>query len=102
MNYDMGMAKIGTSIIPGIGIEIGLAVKELQAQKSVDTETAIKEISKQFAEALPGIFQASMANNANAQADGAGTQEMAGLLQQLVEVTKSSNDIQTKILRSAN
>lgn len=102
MNYDMGMAKIGTSIIPGIGIEIGLAVKELQAQKSVDTETAIKEISKQFAEALPGIFQASMANNANAQANSSGTQEMAGLLQQLVEVTKSSNDIQTKILRSAN
>ena len=102
MNYDMGMAKIGTSIIPGIGIEIGNAVKDLQAQKSVDTETAIKEIAKQFAEALPGIFQASMANNANAQADGSGTQEMAGLLQQLVEVTKSSNDIQTKILRSAN
>jgi len=102
MNYDMGMAKIGTSIIPGIGIEIGNAVKELQAQKSVDTETAIKEIAKQFAEALPGIFQASMANNANAQADGSGTQEMAGLLQQLVDVTRSSNDIQTKILRSAN
>jgi hypothetical protein len=102
MNYDMGMAKIGTSIIPGIGIEIGLAVKELQAQKSVDTETAIKEIGKQFAEALPGIFQASMANKTYDQTDGSAAQEMAGLLQQLVEVTKSSNDIQTKILRSAN
>lgn len=46
MNYDMGMAKLGTSLVPGIGIEIGNAVKDLQEQKHLDTQTAINEITK--------------------------------------------------------
>ena len=102
MNYDMGMAKLGSSLVPGIGIEIGNAVKDLQEQKHLDTQTAINEITKQWAEALPGLMQASLANNSNTQTQFSGTQELAGLLQQLIDTTKSSNDIQTKILRSAN
>ena len=102
MNFTTGLVEMGTNLVPGIGVEIGKAVKDLQEQKQVDTETALKEITKQWADALPGIIQASMASNPNLQGYDSEAKTMASLLEELVAQNKISNDIQSKILRSAN
>jgi len=98
MNYDIGIAEIGTKMIPGIGAEIGERIQELKNTGSVDTETAIKQVASEFKTAMVDAVQRMSAGAGGNAAAG----EQLALLSQLVREQQNSNDIQKKMLQVAN
>jgi hypothetical protein len=76
-------------------------LKEIKEQGNTTTEAALKQVGEELKIALSSMAE-KYAVAMTSQALSVNPSEIAPLLQQLVEVTKSSNDIQTKILRSAN
>ena len=96
MNYDLGMTEIGTKMIPGIGAEIGERIQELKSTGTVDTASAIEQVTKEFKTAmLDAVKQMSAIKG-----DPAAGEQLA-LLSALVQEQKASNSIQEKLLRAA-
>jgi Sec-independent protein translocase protein TatA len=100
-NYDLVNANIGTKGLPGLGQDMADRLKEIKEQGNTTTEAALKQVGEELKIALSSMAE-KYAVAMTSQALSVNPSEIAPLLQQLVEVTKSSNDIQTKILRSAN
>jgi hypothetical protein len=97
MNYNLGIAEIGTKMIPGIGAEIGERIQELKSTGGVDTESAIKQVAGEFKTAmLEAVQQMSAGAGGNAAAG-----EQLALLSTLVREQQNSNDLQKKMLQAA-
>lgn len=96
MNYNLGMAEIGTKMIPGIGAEIGERIQELKSTGAVDSETAIKRVAQEFKTAM-----ADAVKNMSAAGGGEATGQQLALLSQLVREQQNSNDLQKKMLQAA-
>jgi hypothetical protein len=95
MNYDLGVAEIGTKMIPGIGAEIGERIQELKSTGGTDTATAIKQVAQEFRTAMIDVVQ-NMGNGNNTLAG-----EQLAMLSQLVREQQNSNDLQKKMLQVA-
>jgi hypothetical protein len=94
-NYNLGMAEIGTKMIPGIGSEIGDRIKELKELNVDNTDTAslIKQVTDEFRSAmLEAVRNMSGGNNVQG-----GEQLM--LLTELVREQRNANDISSRILQ---
>ena len=94
-NYNLGMAEIGTKLLPGIGADIGERIQELKSTGGADTASAIKQVTGEFKTAMLEMVQKM----------GGGNSALAGeqltMLTQLVQEQRNSNSIQEKLLRAA-
>ena len=109
MNYQMGEAKIGTSMDPEIGNEIGRMIKELKDSGGLDTATALKEVVDQFRAVMQtGVKnyldqserQISSFVDSNPEV-GKLLTDMTDTMAQMARLQQTSNDIQQKILSNA-
>ena len=92
MNYDLGLAEIGTKLLPGIGAEIGERIQELKQTNNTETTTAIAQVAKEFKAAMADAIK----NMGGGDSALAGAQLSA--LTQLVREQQNSNDLQRKLL----
>jgi len=92
MNYDMGLAEIGTKLLPGIGAEIGERIQELKQTNNTETTNAIAQVAKEFKAAMADAIK----NMGGGDSALAGAQLSA--LTQLVREQQNSNDLQRKLL----
>jgi hypothetical protein len=92
MNYDMGLAEIGTKLLPGIGAEIGERIQELKQTNNTETTNAIAQVAKEFKAAMADAIK----NASGGDSALAGAQLSA--LTQLVREQQNSNDLQRKLL----
>ena len=92
-NYDMGLAEIGTKMIPGIGADIGERIKELKDTGSGDTASALKQVTDELRTAMLEMVK-NMGGGNNAQSG-----EQLMLLTELVREQRNANDINTRILQ---
>jgi hypothetical protein len=96
MNYDLGMAEIGTKMLPGIGAEIGERIQELKSTGGADTASAIKQVANEFKAAMADAVQNMSAGGKDSLAG-----EQLMMLTQLVREQQNSNDLQKKMLQAA-
>lgn len=94
-NYNLGMAEIGTKLLPGIGADIGQRIQELKSTGETDTAAAIKQVTGEFKTAMLEMVQ-KMGGSDPAVAAG-----QLSALTQLVQEQRNSNDIQKKMLQAA-
>jgi hypothetical protein len=94
-NYNLGMAEIGTKLLPGIGADIGERIQELKSTGGADTAAAIKQVTGEFKTAMLEMVQ-KMGGSDPAVAAG-----QLSALTQLVQEQRNSNDIQKKMLQAA-
>jgi hypothetical protein len=92
-NYDMGLAEIGTKMIPGIGADIGERIKELKDTGSGDTASALKQVTDELRTAMLEMVK-NMGGGNNAQSG-----EQLMLLTELVREQRNANDINARILQ---
>jgi hypothetical protein len=92
-NYNMGLAEIGTKMIPGIGADIGERIKELKDTGSGDTASALKQVTDELRTAMLEMVK-NMGGGNNAQSG-----EQLMLLTELVREQRNANDINTRILQ---
>jgi len=63
MNFELGVAQLGTAVIPGIGEEIAARIKEIQEQHNTDSSKALEQVGVEFraamAEALAEMLRTS-------------------------------------------
>ena len=91
MNYDMGLAEIGTKLLPGIGAEIGERIQELKQTNNTETTNAIAQVAKEFKAAMADAIK-------NMSGDSALAGAQLSALTQLVREQQNSNDLQRKLL----
>ena len=91
MNYDLGLAEIGTKLLPGIGAEIGERIQELKQTNNTETTTAIAQVAKEFKAAMADAIK-------NMSGDSALAGAQLSALTQLVREQQNSNDLQRKLL----
>ena len=97
MNYNLGIAEIGTKMLPGIGAEIGERIQELKSSGGdADTGSIIKQVAGEFKTAL-----ADAVRNMTGGSDPAMAAGQLNALNQLIQEQKNSNSIQEKLLRAA-
>jgi hypothetical protein len=94
-NYNLGMAEIGTKLLPGIGADIGERIQELKSTGGADTAAAIKQVTGEFKTAMLEMVQ-KMGGSDPAVAAG-----QLSALTQLVQEQRNSNDLQKKMLQAA-
>lgn len=94
-NYNLGMAEIGTKLLPGIGADIGDRIQELKSTGGADTAAAIKQATSEFKTAMLEAVR-NMGSGDPAVAAG-----QLSALTQLVQEQRNSNDIQKKMLLAA-
>jgi hypothetical protein len=94
-NYNLGMAEIGTKMLPGIGAEIGERIQELKSTGGADTAAAIKQVAGEFKTAMLEAVR-NMGGGDPAVAAG-----QLSALTQLVQEQRNSNDLQKKMLQAA-
>jgi hypothetical protein len=94
-NYNLGMAEIGTKLLPGIGADIGDRIQELKSTGGADTAAAIKQVTAEFKTAMLEAVR-NMGGGDPAVAAG-----QLSALTQLVQEQRNSNDIQKKLLMAA-
>jgi hypothetical protein len=94
-NYNLGMAEIGTKLLPGIGADIGERIQELKSTGSTDTAAAIKQVAGEFKTAMLEAVR-NMGGGDPAVAAG-----QLSALTQLVQEQRNSNDLQKKMLQAA-
>jgi hypothetical protein len=94
-NYNLGMAEIGTKLLPGIGADIGERIQELKSTGGADTAAALKQVTGEFKTAMLEMVQ-KMGGSDPAVAAG-----QLSALTQLVQEQRNSNDIQKKMLQAA-
>jgi hypothetical protein len=94
-NYNLGMAEIGTKLLPGIGADIGDRIQELKSTGGADTAAAIKQVTEEFKTAMLEAVR-NMGGGDPAVAAG-----QLSALTQLVQEQRNSNDIQKKMLQAA-
>lgn len=94
-NFNVGLAEIGTKMIPGIGSEIGDRIKELKELNTDNTDTAslIKQVTGEFKSAMLDAVR-NMGSGNNAQGG-----EQLMLLTEMVREQRNANDINTRILQ---
>ena len=63
MNFELGVAQLGTAVIPGLGEEIAARIKEIQEQHNTDGSKALEQVGVEFraamAEALAEMLRTS-------------------------------------------
>jgi hypothetical protein len=91
MNYDLGIAKIGTSMMPNIGQEMAQRMSEIIADKGVDQMEAFKTMAQEFKQ--------SFADAVKQFSDQQATAEVKDLLSAMVNKQSEANDISKKILQ---
>lgn len=98
-NYDLGVVKLGTEVIPNIGIEIGERLKEIQEQHNVDKTTALQGVAEEFRTAM----REAMAEMSRTQGQTAapGLEELVPIMQELVRTNRDQYDVQRKILQAS-
>lgn len=96
MNYDLGLAEIGTKLVPGIGVEIGERIQELKTTGGTDTATAIKQVAAEFKTVMLEAVK-NMSGGGNMSLAG----EQLAMLSQLVREQQNGNDLQKKMLQAA-
>jgi hypothetical protein len=94
-NYNLGMAEIGTKMLPGIGADIGERIQELKSTGGADTAAAIKQVAGEFKTAMLEAVQKMGGGDTAVAAD------QLSALTQLVQEQRNSNSIQEKLLRAA-
>lgn len=52
MNFELGVAQLGTAVIPGIGEEIAARIKEIQEQHNTDGSKALEQVGVEFRAAM--------------------------------------------------
>jgi hypothetical protein len=52
MNFELGVAQLGTAVIPGIGEEIAARIKEIQEQHNTDGSKALEQAGVEFRAAM--------------------------------------------------
>jgi hypothetical protein len=95
MNYDLGVAKIGTEMIPNIGQEMGQRISEIVAEKGVDQMEAFRTMANEFKEAM----RTAMPEILERMAPDAGNNDLRESLDQLIAKQSEANDISKKILQ---
>jgi hypothetical protein len=91
MNYDLGIDKIGTSMMPNIGQEMAQRMSEIIADKGVDQMEAFKNMAQEFKQ--------SFADAVKQLSDQQATAEVKDLLSTMVNKQSEANDISKKILQ---
>ena len=102
MNYDLGMAKIGTQMGDGIGQEMAQRLNDIVAENGVNQKEAFDIMRTEFVEAMKTIttemFQKMTKETATPESDAL----IAGI-DALIAKQSEANDISKKILQvSAN
>ena len=102
MNYDLGMAKIGTQMGDGIGQEMAQRLNDIVAENGVNQKEAFDIMRTEFVEAMKTIttemFQKMAKETATPESDAL----IAGI-DALIAKQSEANDISKKILQvSAN
>ena len=95
MNYDLGVAKIGTQMIPNIGQEMTQRMSEIVAEKGVDQMEAFRIMGNEFKEAM----MSAMPQLLERMAPTDGTIDLKDSLDQLIAKQSEANDISKKILQ---
>jgi uncharacterized protein (DUF885 family) len=95
MNYDLGVAKIGTEMIPNIGQEMTQRMSEIVAEKGVDQMEAFRTMTNEFKEAM----MSAMPQLLERMAPTDGTIDLKDSLDQLIAKQSEANDISKKILQ---
>ena len=93
MNYELGVAKIGSTMLPNIGQEMAQRVSEIIADKGVDQTEALKTMTQEFKTALTDAI--------GKLTDQQGTAEVRDLLSTMVNKQSEANDLSKKILQTA-
>jgi hypothetical protein len=97
MNYDLGeLGKIGTEIIPNIGIEIGARIKEIQEQHNTDKSTALAAVGEEFRTAMREAFK-ELEKNTQKNMSGVNDELVVGI-RDMISAQKDSVSIQKKLL----
>ena len=92
-NYDLGGLKIGSDMLPGLRDELAKSIEELRNEGS-STQDAIRGVGQLFATEMKNFMQQLQARS---EADGGS--EMAATLQQMLDLQRKNNDINSKILQ---
>jgi hypothetical protein len=92
-NYQLGMAELGTKMLPGIGIEIGERIKEIITTSGTkpDTGEAVQQVAQEFRKVLQEFLQTQ---------DNQVPMATVQLLSQLVKEQQQGNDITKKMLQA--
>jgi len=96
MNYDVGMAKIGTEAIPGIGREMAQRVSEIVAEKGVDQKDAFNVMAQEFKTAMASAVKEILKSTEDTK--GANFDALTEGIRDLVSKQSEANDISKKIL----
>ena len=102
MNYDLGMAKIGTQMGDGIGQEMAQRLNDIVAENGVNQKEAFDIMRTEFVEAMKTIttemFQKMAKETATPESDA-----LSAGIDALIAKQSEANDISKKILQvSAN
>lgn len=85
-----------SEVFSSLNNEIENIVKDIAEQSATNNEATVKLVADEFKSAL------SQMNKTKTDQSNSGMTEMLSMLSELVAAAKSGNDIQSKILRSAN
>jgi hypothetical protein len=95
MNYEIGMAKIGTTMMPNIGQEMTQRMGEIIATKGVDQVEAFKTMAQEFKQ---GLTDAIKQFKAQQDAEDPDFSALTEGIRELVSKQSEANDISKKIL----
>ena len=102
MNYDLGMAKIGTQMGDGIGQEMAQRLNDIVAENGVNQKEAFDIMRTEFVEAMKTITTEMFGKMAKESATPESDALIAGI-DALIAKQSEANDISKKILQvSAN
>lgn len=98
-NYDLGMVKLGTYAIDGLGDVLAERLKEIKEQSNVDSATALREVREEYHTLFKGMADMISERVSKSGVDPVtSSEEITTLLRELVSSTKNSVDVQQKIL----
>ena len=95
MNYDLGITEIGTKLVPGIGVEIGERLKELQATNKSDLDESLKQVLAEFRSAMTESIKSMSGGD-----DTVAVQQLE-LMTMLVREQQAGNDLSKKMLQAS-
>jgi hypothetical protein len=95
MNYDLGITEIGTKLVPGIGVEIGERLKEIQAANKSDLSESLKQVLAEFRSAMSEGIKGMSGGD-----DTVAIQQLE-LMTMLVREQQAGNDLSKKMLQAS-
>ncbi len=96
MNFELGVAQLGTAVIPGIGEEIAARIKEIQEQHNTDGSKALEQAGVEFRAAMAEALAEMLRTKGETSMPG--MDHVAEGIQEMARTSASQLEVMQKIL----